>query len=480
MRVELWEWAISWFQHIISTTPLATGLVVLILLLRKAPVLRYSNRIAYALWLVLLVRLWMPWTPPGPIQLWQALRGSRSSVLPSDSFALGKTAELRSFSYPIQQWAETRLPFSGWDIAGAVWIFGMVGLFLVYGGISIHVMYTTRRADCRQAHELQLLLKACLDELRLHKEVQVAVSSQVTSPVLSGWIRPRILVPHSLIQHLRTEEWRSIFLHELIHVRRGDMIWNHAMVMVVIVNWFNPFVWIAYRKMREDQELSCDQQALAYADQQQYAATLLQVAAWKQMKGYADSLLPSFKGSSSRTLIRRRIELIKKTEGNKKVWTPALVGMVIVVAMMTFTGESVLSQKLNDEQQTAAPDQQYETSEQVMALIIPADGRVTNEYRADRPYVSIANVEGTPVHAAGDGIVEQAEYVRGEGNYIRIAHQDGYVTTYSHLESFQVQAGEYVPEGSLIGTMGSTGNSTGPHLKWMLLYEGRAMDPQGI
>lgn len=87
---------------------------------------------------------------------------------------------------------------------------------------------------------------------------------------------------------------------------------------------------------------------------------------------------------------------------------------------------------------------------------------------------------GTPVHAIGDGIITKAAYQRGGGgNYIKIKHNSVYSTTYMHLRSFArgVRQGVYVKQGDVIGYVGSTGLSTGPHLDFRFYRNGSAVNP---
>jgi len=478
------EGAFSLFQHVIATTPLAVGLILLILVLRTIPFFQLHVRVIYVIWLIVMVRLWMPWTPPGPLQIWKFLSSGESSSLADAAVMEWARVEPYSFTYAAEQWVEPSQTWNSWDMIFGIWIIIAVILFFIYMGLSIYTAFTIKRIDSKPVEKLQAALINCKHELNMRRNVQVAQSREVSYPVLIGGIHPKILIPTRLMGHLQLDEWRSILLHELIHVRRGDIIWNHIMVLLVIINWFNPLVWIAYRKMREDQELSCDQVALEYTDGQEYGATLLRVASLKRMERDVAQGLLSFKGASSKTLTRRRIEMIRQAVKNKRVWTPLLVGMIAIVAVMTFTGKStiVFTKELkgelsSQEQGLKASNNWDEISDAVINFKIPAEGKVTNKFSAKRPYVSIANQEGTPIYAAAEGVVEQAEYVNKEGNYVRITHSGGYVTTYSHLESLQVKVGEKVKVDSSIGTMGSTGHSTGSHVKWILLKEGTAIDP---
>lgn len=91
--------------------------------------------------------------------------------------------------------------------------------------------------------------------------------------------------------------------------------------------------------------------------------------------------------------------------------------------------------------------------------------------------VDFAAQEGTTVKAAGDGEVVEAGWNGDYGNYIRIRHQDGYETAYAHLSAMHVEVGDLVLQGERIGEVGSTGLSTGPHLHYELLHNGRHLNP---
>ncbi|MFK8252710.1 M23 family metallopeptidase [Ancylobacter terrae] len=93
---------------------------------------------------------------------------------------------------------------------------------------------------------------------------------------------------------------------------------------------------------------------------------------------------------------------------------------------------------------------------------------------ADRP--------GTPIYAAGNGTIIKAAWTSGYGRRIEIQHANGYVTTYSHQTGFAkgIREGVRVRQGQLIGYIGSTGLSTGPHLHYEVLVNGRFVDPLRI
>lgn len=117
---------------------------------------------------------------------------------------------------------------------------------------------------------------------------------------------------------------------------------------------------------------------------------------------------------------------------------------------------------------------------------VPGDNEITQEYSAEHKAIDIAASSGSPVYAAEDGTVSYVQIWDGSydttgmmsyGHMIEIRHADGNTTLYAHLSEINVQQGEKVVRGQRIGRVGSTGNSTGPHLHFeVITSEGKA-DP---
>ncbi|HEU0151093.1 MAG TPA: M23 family metallopeptidase [Bradyrhizobium sp.] len=93
--------------------------------------------------------------------------------------------------------------------------------------------------------------------------------------------------------------------------------------------------------------------------------------------------------------------------------------------------------------------------------------------------VDWATPYGTPIFASGNGVIEKAGLEGGYGKYIRIKHNNGYETAYGHMSAFAkgMEAGKRVRQGQVIGFVGSTGQSTGPHVHYEILVNGRFVDP---
>lgn len=119
---------------------------------------------------------------------------------------------------------------------------------------------------------------------------------------------------------------------------------------------------------------------------------------------------------------------------------------------------------------TAAATPQ-KTPTATLDLIWPVEGRITQPYSSEHYGIDIAAEEGTPVVAAASGTVVAAEWDDRHGNLVAIDHGDGLITRYTHLLDYQVAAGDQVDQGQQIGRVGSTGESTGPHLHFELILK---------
>lgn len=119
---------------------------------------------------------------------------------------------------------------------------------------------------------------------------------------------------------------------------------------------------------------------------------------------------------------------------------------------------------------------------------VPVDGvRLTSDFgmrthpvlggRRAHKGIDLAGPTGTPVHASADGVIGKAEWFSSYGLYIQIEHGGELQTRYGHMSRLNVAAGQFVRKGDVIGYIGSTGRSTGPHLHYEVRVAGEAVNP---
>ncbi len=180
------------------------------------------------------------------------------------------------------------------------------------------------------------LLEDCKQAMGLRVPVTLVETPAVGSPSLFGFVRPRLLLPVGLTQSFSEEELRFVFLHELSHIKRLDILTGWLMTALQILHWFNPLVWLAFHRMRVDRELACDALALSYAkeeENQPYGRTII-----KLLEGFGCSTwAPSMAGTvENRNQLKERISMIAKFR--KTSHGPALAGVLfITLGLVTLT-----------------------------------------------------------------------------------------------------------------------------------------------
>ncbi|MEX2427911.1 MAG: M23 family metallopeptidase [Bacteroidales bacterium] len=148
----------------------------------------------------------------------------------------------------------------------------------------------------------------------------------------------------------------------------------------------------------------------------------------------------------------------------------------------------IQSGSFDDLKEAAVSNQQILACKPLIQPISPANRywlTSTFGYRTD-PFtrqrrihrgVDMAGPYGLEIHATGDGVVKMAGYDPGYGKEVVIDHGFGYTSRYAHLQNIHVKRGERVRRGQVIGTLGSSGRSTGPHLHYEISLNNRAVNP---
>ena len=108
----------------------------------------------------------------------------------------------------------------------------------------------------------------------------------------------------------------------------------------------------------------------------------------------------------------------------------------------------------------------------------PIYKRSTDHHGVDMARIGLKSIQGNPIYATASGKVARADVAGGYGNYVLIVHGPKYRTAYAHLSKFEVKAGDLVEAGQIIGYVGSTGRSTGPHLHYEVIENKKRRNPE--
>ena len=256
----------------------------------------FAGRLApgwrHRLWLLVVIRLALPWTAPSPMSVFNLLTfpGAAGCRLGARTHPQGDPG-LGAVSAPSEQTkpdggaaASGRLGGSRSREAGIVswvalvWLAGVVAptlLLLVFQWRFARKIGRRRRSIDAA---LMNLLEDCKQEMGVRAPVTLVECEEVGSPALFGVVRPKLLLPAELTKSFSPEELRYVVLHELGHVKRKDILLCWLMAGLQVLHWFNPMVWLTFRQMRADRELACDALALSFAregENQPYGRTII-------------------------------------------------------------------------------------------------------------------------------------------------------------------------------------------------------------
>ena len=346
---------------------------------------RLAPRWRYLLWLVLVVRMLLPTLPPDPFdwsrQAWPRWSSPATaagaplpaddggSVLPAPSqpgvpavgapriprVVRGEGDEGEELLAPVGDGgrdaaAEAAVipsssalppirsaPSRGWaPWATAAWLGGaslMLALLMRRERRFRQALRLARPVEQGSAREL---LDACCRETGVHRSVELWETELVAAPALSGWWRPRILLPSGASIAYRSDALRHVFLHELAHLRHGDVALNWVLAVLRSLHWCNPLVALAFRRLRSAQEMARDAEALRalrLPSPAPYARTVLDLAT----RPTRATALASIAGGFPRTNdIRRRIVMIQSHSRSTRSAVLG-AGLVAVVAWTALT-----------------------------------------------------------------------------------------------------------------------------------------------
>lgn len=161
--------------------------------------------------------------------------------------------------------------------------------------------YFTRSIRVKGLHkadiEWRLFVKRTAAYLGINKEVKVYFSDLVKSPLTIGFLKPLILIPVASINHLSADQLEAILLHELAHIKRVDYLLNIVQSVIEIILFFNPFVQLLGKTIKNERENSCDDWVLQFQyNPAMYAEALLRIAYVQTGNVFAMNATGSSKG----------------------------------------------------------------------------------------------------------------------------------------------------------------------------------------
>lgn len=348
------------FRSLLITSAQAALVALLVLLAQWLFRDRLSKTWRHSLWFLVVLRLVAPVLPESPTSMFHLTQmevADKKGDLtnPSDrseqshQFLVGPVPDGLPFEVeavtvqPIEEWpsmtpavlAESR-PVNYWAIAA--WSWGVIALLLGLRMLIGHVLFCRRMRTNRQLDDARFekLFAECCELSGCRANVRPEETDAIESPALYGLIRPRLLLPAGLLDRFSDEELKYILLHELAHVRRGDVVFNWLETLLGLVHWFNPALLFAFQRMRADRELACDELALSWTqwgDKDAYGKTVIklleQFIAPKAAPGVIGIL-------ENKSRMKLRLRMIAGFTHRRR-WTISAVSVLVLLSAISLT-----------------------------------------------------------------------------------------------------------------------------------------------
>lgn len=323
---------LSW----LAVTTLETTLLIGIVLLSRPLVRRvFGANVAYTLWLIPLIGVLLPARPPRPATPLEVIRLPGAEI----SQALNSAAETVG--------TPSGLPLE-W-----LWLVG-VGVFLTVQLVRVARFHETVRSTAAPftapAHIREILDRYGVSPSR------VFTTPLAGAPFVTGLRNARVFLPTDFLERFSAEEQRWIVIHELTHIRRGDLRLRFVAETFRALFWFNPLVHVAVHALRQDQEYVCDQAVVSRCTRQeryQYGKAL--------MLGASSQRVPSFL-----TFFRNSKERYVMLGKHRKSALNTLVGTAVCVLIGVY---SLTSAPISVAQNAAASEYDLTRYTQLQAEI---------------------------------------------------------------------------------------------------------------
>ncbi len=359
------------FDWLLQATLIGSVVICLILLIQKTLGGKLGPRWCHALWLILLIRMVLPWAPSSRISLFNLIPSWDRQIQPQklsettrqqEVFQSSQTPDFteatqtdRSESVVAIQKQATPKPWTLVDMQKEsknklaslrralpiIWLAGavVIGAYLL---MSDFALWRIVKRDSPLIKQTMLeLFEECKAQMGVQSLVAIVPSSQIRSPGLFGFVRPRLLLPQEMLDTATREEMRYVFLHELAHLKRHDIYLGWLTSLLQVLHWFNPLIWFAFYQMRTDRELACDAMVLARTEREEseeYGQVIINL-----VRRFSRSRrLPAMAGIvENRSQLKRRIKMIadyKKTSRTR--WAGAML-LFAVLACVVLTNAYV-------------------------------------------------------------------------------------------------------------------------------------------
>lgn len=384
------------FKEVLYLCGTGSILIILILLAKKIFNKTFSAKWHYYIWVLLIVRLIIPYSPVSNVSVYNLfyLANERVSFFINeldskqlDNKVIETTTNEKQLdnlntnnnAYPIIEYpngtqsgspiinnqieTEGNEYFRFMPVLAVLWIAVVIILFLYIICTNVLFAFTVgKRYRQLEDDRITTILNESKKIMKITKSISLLTTDEIRTPSLYQFFGAKILVTQSYLEKLSDSEIKYIFLHELSHYKRKDIGMNWILTMLQIIYFFNPLIWYAFHKIHEDCEISCDEMALQHIRKDEYISYGTTII--KLIKLISESyFIPITAGiGKNKSNYKRRIVMISKHK--KRLWITNLLSIVLIISIgaVGLTGCSLIT---NDKKGNNIESNNTDTNENV-------------------------------------------------------------------------------------------------------------------
>jgi cell division protein FtsI/penicillin-binding protein 2 len=216
--------------------------------------------------------------------------------------------------------------------ASKIWLAGVI-LLIAYILIITSIMNyrITKSSISIGNNNIQDILDDCKKLQNIKKDIPIIYQQHIKTPAICGVLKVKMVIPIDICNQLGTDEIKYVILHELCHFKHKDTLIGMIKMLLCIPHWFNPLVWYALKKMKDDKEPVCDEMVLTYIkpdERRNYAETLIKIIKCFSENHWAYSTANMSQGNINNMEWRLKLMNILKKRS---------VVLGIVIALVTVT-----------------------------------------------------------------------------------------------------------------------------------------------
>ena len=287
-----------------------------------------SPALKHGLWVLVLAKPFITLLVASPVSLYGLVPEFGRETAPAVSSTTHIVTPVAAMaSLPVQLDVE----LNHYGFAGLVWMAIAAALVLRLLVGQILVWNLRRKAQILSSGSLDELMRQASADVGTRRRVHVALSDEIQGPLLTGFIRPLILLPRKIASHFSTEQIKLVLAHELAHVRRFDNLVLLIQRLVETALFFHPVTWICGRNLRREAEKACDDSVIhRYPDPVRYAESLTRIAEIRSGLRYG-LLVHTFAQEESQFVQRvRRILVGYKVPGRVGLNAVSILLLIVV------------------------------------------------------------------------------------------------------------------------------------------------------